>query len=155
MTVVIDAAKLGKSTDILNLNIIDASLLQEIERTAAADGSSVKIVYRLVDGDTTLPTSVSAVIRFNPRADGGFGQSTCELTIDSWYTKTTDGVTDWRKKTRARLELLLPGQGEVTTAELWDQVGSLFGLTFPSTDGSNNPSLATLARWLNGIPALK
>jgi hypothetical protein len=155
MATVYTMEKLGSVSDVVNIGVLDNSLLTLVSTEVSPDGLSTMVTYSYATGEPAYPVTVKCKITRDPKFNSGFGRVTIVLSLEATQTKVVDDVLEWAEPVKASMTLTLPGQAVVSTTELWDLITSLFGLTFPSTDGSNDASMATLARWSFFVGALK
>jgi hypothetical protein len=152
---VYDFSKIGGVADVVNVDILDQSLLTLVSANVSEDGLSSSADYVLATGDPALPVRIKIRINSNPKANGGFGSRSISIRIQTWETCTVDGVLAYTQPAEAVLALNLPGTGIHSVTETASLLASLYGLTFPSTDGSNNASTASISKLSFGVAAIK
>jgi len=134
-----------------------SKLLGGASAVVSADGLTRTIDYGFAAADPAFPQTVRCVIKFDPLANKGFGQTTITWSIVTRATSIDDssGAVNWDYPVYIGTTLRIPGiAGVVSVADLIDLIGNLYTLSFDGVDVSTDPNTSVVDRWANGFPTL-
>lgn len=148
--------KLGTTKTHVEVDTLDQSALSLRAATVSPDGLRASADYVLAAGDSTIETTVKVRINRDPKAHAGEGKTNYSIRLSSIAVKTDDvsGETLWDLPVSAIIAFDLPGIGIPDAADVMQMLMNVFSLTYPSVDGSFEPSTSHVSELAYTAPAL-
>lgn len=148
--------KLGTTATHVEVEGLDQTDLALRASNVSNDGLRSSADYVLASGDSTIDTTVAVRINKDPKAHGGIGKTNYSIRLNTILLETDDtsGETVMELPVTAVIAFDHPGMGIADPEEVKQLLMNLYGLTFPSVDGSFDPDTGHISQLGYSAPAV-